>query len=213
MRIVCPGYRNALDELFRDESASVSRKARKSYGAPVGFNSSQKSTQKLKLSAKNSSRSINKDEDSPAFDLSIPAPTTSLSESLDDVALVHFMLAYIPGSRFEYLPNLYRHNQIGTPLSATVHAASLARLASETGLCNVMDQARLTYTKALFETNAALSDPETATSDAALISVLLLTLFETSVWSGTGFVVNNNSTQQLVDSFLLTLQALSALIV
>jgi hypothetical protein len=96
------------------------------------------------------------------------------------------MLAYIPGSRFEYLPNLYCHNQIGAPLSTTVHAASLAKLASETGLCTVMDQARLTYTKALSETNAALSNPETAKSDAALVSVLLLTLFETSVWSGTG---------------------------
>jgi hypothetical protein len=49
-----------------------------------------------------------------------------------------------------------------------------------------MGQAKRMYAKALTETNAALSSPATATSDAVLVSVLLLSLYETIVWSDAG---------------------------
>lgn len=118
--------------------------------------------------------------------MTLSAPGPSLSQSIEHVALAHFMSSYIPGSHFVYLPGLYNLSDKGAALPATVQAASLARLAWELGQSTLMTQAKRTYAKALAETNAALSDPATATNDAVLVSVLLLSLYETIVCSDAG---------------------------
>jgi hypothetical protein len=106
-----------------------------------------------------------------------------LSPAVEQVALAYFMSSYIPGSHFDYLPFLYE--QSGTcVLPATVNAASIATLARNVGEPEVMDRARRSYVQALLETNSSLADPVTATSDATLISVLLLSFFEAVVWTG-----------------------------
>ena len=110
--------------------------------------------------------------------------------SIDEVALTHFMSSYIPGSRFEFLPSMYSKLGASLCLPATIEAVSKARLAWELSEPGILESARGSYARALTQTNLALSNPSTATDDSTLVSVLLLSLFETMVWAGTG-VPNN----------------------
>lgn len=105
------------------------------------------------------------------------------SQLIEDSAVAHFMLSYVPGSNFDYLQDMYGHPSAGNLLPATVHAASMASLAHELRQAKIMEMARRTYATALIQTNSALADPATATNDATLISVLLLSLFEAMVWA------------------------------
>ena len=110
----------------------------------------------------------------------------SMAQSIEDVAVAHFMSSYVPGSHFDYLPCMYGQSGADTVLSATVHAASMALLALELGQTSLMAMARRSYGKALLETNSALADPKVNTHDTTLISVLLLSLFEAIVWASPG---------------------------
>lgn len=109
-------------------------------------------------------------------------PTWTMDQALNDVAVAHFMSSYVPGSYFDYLPQLYGKLGSTTVLPATIHAASIASLARDLGQKDIMKMARQSYAHALLETNTALVDPKTALDDATLVSVLLLTLFEAIVW-------------------------------
>jgi hypothetical protein len=188
MRIVCPGYRDPLEELFRDESAAVTKRAQRIYRA----SGSSKRDQKIEKTRDHSPPYS--DEASGALDpeqsVLSGVPGSSLSQPIEHVAFAHFMSTYIPGTHFVYLPKLYSLEREDTALPTTVHAVSLARLAWELGRPDLMQQARRAYTKALAETNVALSRPCVATSDAVLVSVLLLSLYESLVWADTGIPDN-----------------------
>jgi hypothetical protein len=95
------------------------------------------------------------------------------------------MSAFIPGSRFDYLPWIYDQPMcnVGVALPATIHAASMALLAQELRHPEVLTMARNAYAIALLETNTSLAEPAAAAQDATLISVLLLSLFEAIVWA------------------------------
>lgn len=185
MRLVCPGYRDPLDQNFRDESESVIKRAQKSYKASnrgmvtgVHRESDQDGVQWLFESSP-----LKKKRDADAYPSPESPTSLYLSPSVEQIALAYFMSSYVPGSHFDYLPYLYGQSGTGV-LPATVHAASIATLARNIGEPEVMDRARRTYVQALLETNSSLADPVTATSDATLISVLLLSLFEAVVWTG-----------------------------
>ncbi|KAF2623478.1 hypothetical protein BU25DRAFT_414242 [Macroventuria anomochaeta] len=186
IRIICPGYRDPLDELFRDESAAVTKRAQKSCKAPNNPKHNQTHISKPTHPATCSAGSPDKHETNLGLPMSFCAPGPSLSQSIENVALAHFMSSYIPGSNFVYLPDLYSLSGEGAALPATVHAVSLARLAWELGQSSLMGQANRAYANALTKTNVALSIPAVATSDAVLVSVLLLSLYETIVWSDAG---------------------------
>lgn len=186
MCIVCPGYRDPLDELFRDESAAVTRRAQRRDKTPTDATEDHPARGI-------SSRSItNFEQESHVPSLgtnqliSSVAPELSLPQSIDDIALSYFMTTYVPGSHFVYLPQLYKLSTVCEALPSTVHAVSLARLSWETQQPGLMQQAKHAYAKALAQTNSALSNPLTATSDAVLVSVLLLSLYETIVWADAG---------------------------
>ena len=188
MRIVCPGYRDPLEELFRDESAAVTKRAQRLYGA----SSSSKHDQKI--DKRRARSSCQPDEASSAPDsgqfVSLGVPGFSFSQPIEHAALAHFMSTYIPETHFIYLPKLYSLEREDAALPTTVHAVSLARLAWELGRPDLMQQARHAYAKALAETNVALSKPSVAISDAVLVSVLLLSLYESLVWADTGIPDN-----------------------
>ncbi|KAF2998539.1 hypothetical protein E8E13_005034 [Curvularia kusanoi] len=191
MRIVCPGYRDPLEELFRDESAAVTKRAEKSYTT----SSSSKRDRKIDKRNALSSPYIKGASGTPQS-TSLEVPQPSLSQPIEHVALAHFMSSYVPGSHFVYLPELYSLGGEDTALPATVQAASLARLAWELGQQELMQQARHAYTRALAQTNTALSKPTAATSDAVLVSVLLLSLYESIVWADAGTPSNWNKHTQ-----------------
>lgn len=105
-----------------------------------------------------------------------------MDQTVRDIALSHFMTSYVPGSHFDYLPELYATLDSTTVLPATINAAAIASLARDLGQGDIMKIARQSYAHALTETNMALANPKTAANDATLISVLLLSLFEAIVW-------------------------------
>jgi hypothetical protein len=95
------------------------------------------------------------------------------------------MSSFIPGSHFDYLPWMYAQPSwsIGIALPTTIHAASMALLAQELRQPEILTMARNAYAMALLEINSSLAEPLNAVSDATLISVLLLSLFEAIVWA------------------------------
>jgi hypothetical protein len=181
VRIVCPGYRDPLDQLFRNESTAVTKRAQKSYRAldDSTRNAPSDSESLNSVTPRAETAGVSKHGFDMAMSFSAPGP--SLSQSIDTVARTHFMSSYVPGSHFEYLPGLYSASGEDAALPATVHAASLARLAWELGQPDLMVQARRSYATALTKTNAALSNPAIATTDAVLVAVLLLSLYETII--------------------------------
>jgi hypothetical protein len=185
MHMECPGYCDPLDQNFRDESESVIKRAQKSYKTLNG--SSEGNISKWSDDAVDPSSTMT--TWAPMFDglapehIELPLPVR-IAQPIDDIAVSHFMLSYIPGSHFDYLPSMYDRLAKNTALPATVYAASLATLARNSGQAGLMDMARRCYVRALLKTNAALADPLTASEDSTLVSVLLLSLFEAIAWSG-----------------------------
>lgn len=184
MHIVCSGYRDPLDQNFRDESASVVKRAQKSYKTASHGAVTLKTCTPEVHSDSNYADSWDETtlELRQRHSMSSSNVLFGLPQSVEKVALAYFMSAYIPGSHYEYLPFIY--GQADTEiLSATVRATSIASLARETGQTSLMEMARRSYAKALLDTNATLANPATTTNDTTLISVLLLSLFEAIAWS------------------------------
>jgi hypothetical protein len=107
------------------------------------------------------------------------ACTTSMRLPLEDIAMNHFLTNHIHGSRFEYLPQVCLEINYDSPVVACVIASSVAALARELQDPAMMSLAHDHYARALALTNKALAIPQEATLDGTLISVLLLSLFET----------------------------------
>jgi hypothetical protein len=102
----------------------------------------------------------------------------SIISPIQDAAVCHFLTSYTPGSHFDYLTDFSSRARAITPLYSSLHAAALANLSRERQEPCMMIRARKFYTQALEETKAALQS-EDATLDCTLISVLVLSLFET----------------------------------
>lgn len=185
VRMPCPGYPDPWDRTFRDESVKVKRKAQQSYRQKASRSKENRNDRHRNTPFTMSG------ELAASLPLVLNDTQTALSQwrlvpCIEDVAIAHFMSSYIPGSRFDYLPSMYTKLESGVSLLAAIDAASKARLAWEFGKPGMMDTARNSYAKALTETNVALADTVTALQDATLVSVLLLSLFETMIWAGTG---------------------------
>jgi hypothetical protein len=105
--------------------------------------------------------------------------TAPLLLRIEDLALNHFLSSHVCGSHFNYLPKVYNNDQDCNTLSASVRAAALAALSRELKEPDTMRKAREQYSQALVLVNQALAKPSLAVLDSTLISVLLLSLFET----------------------------------
>ncbi|RFU80694.1 c6 zinc finger domain-containing [Trichoderma arundinaceum] len=96
------------------------------------------------------------------------------------------MTSYIASSPFsEYLQDLYLEDEgADDALSAAIYAASFATFALRTRNHKYLNKGRNKYSLALSRTNNALKDPKGAVLDRTLASVLLLGLFESTVFMG-----------------------------
>jgi hypothetical protein len=178
MCIDCPGYPNLWDQNFRDESASVIKRAEKSYkgASPAKSNTPDQC----------SPESANVDSpNAPGIETMSTFDVFRICQPVEDTAVAHLMSCFIPGSHFEYLPWMYGQAGTTCALVTTVHAASMAYLSRELRQADMMKTARRLYARALMTTNRALADPYAAATDSTLISVLLLSLFEALVWTHT----------------------------
>ncbi|KIY04001.1 uncharacterized protein Z520_00693 [Fonsecaea multimorphosa CBS 102226] len=199
----CPGYRNQLDLMFRDESDRVEQKYRVTAvldadaDAAVDTSSGKTSESSKHDSAATTSissldlRATEKDllpiiADNMSSQISnqrklasLDRPSQALSQALPEIAIAFFLTQYIPGSHFEYLPLLYNTAKPPSLLTSIVEAVSLASLSHATRRRELMALARQRYSRSLVETNTALQDPYGCRQDATLASVLLLAHFET----------------------------------
>ncbi|OBT52527.1 hypothetical protein VE04_07129 [Pseudogymnoascus sp. 24MN13] len=173
-RIECPGYRHTNELRIRDETESVARKVLKPARAKGDlFQGSQ--------------------PDIPYPDVSIATrqhlhfgSLSILNTATDNNAICYFMSSYIVSCPFqEYLPGLYaRCNLDEDALSSSVRAASFATFAQRSGHPGYMAEGGRSYVLALSRTNAALANPTTALLDQTLASILLLGVFESTVFPG-----------------------------
>ncbi|KAF2032366.1 hypothetical protein EK21DRAFT_61074 [Setomelanomma holmii] len=186
----CGGYRDPLEQSFRDESESVMRRAQRSYQA-----TNRRATQTKRVGAKRDDNDISlctstSTENKYETWTLKPVLWWQPSHPTEDFAVANFMLCYVPGSHFDYLQSLYLQSASNGLLLACIRAASIATFARKVGRADLLNEARQTYAQALSETNACLADPLSARKDTTLISVLLLGLFEAITWSGSSTPVS-----------------------
>jgi hypothetical protein len=180
MHANCPGYRDALDQYFRDETESVARRAEREYKKSDLRNGGQQEPPRndpIDLTA----NVIRFESTSPHM-----LHVFTLTPPMEDVAVTNLMSSCIPGSHYNYLPLLYGQSLRQSALSLTVQATAMAYLSQELCQSDLMRIARRNYVQALRKTNEALAHFSTACSNSTLVSVLLLGLFESLIWTHAG---------------------------
>ncbi|KAL7928128.1 hypothetical protein V8C35DRAFT_318862 [Trichoderma chlorosporum] len=179
----CPGFRDHLDLLFRDETHRVVLKAQRSSAFSRG---SKQQTLKTPLHSQETTPQecctlIRTLAEMPFAPAASPAYII-----VEDVAISYFMCSYIRYSKFQhYLPDLYMQSpKIEDALSTALSATSLATFAIRRRDQSFMFKAQRYYSVALARTNAAISDHIIFSDhagvalDRTLAAILLLGLFE-----------------------------------
>jgi hypothetical protein len=122
---------------------------------------------------------------SPSGSITLP-----LTPPIEDQALGFFFANYkmkpstVLRGKFEFVEEMLNRNDTEPFLQRSVYAASLATLANSTKSPFVMKRARQEYGAALAMTNKALSSRESAFKDSTLVCVMMLGLFEDTMYEG-----------------------------
>ncbi|KAF1922848.1 uncharacterized protein M421DRAFT_426471 [Didymella exigua CBS 183.55] len=167
---VCPGYRNAVDLLFHDESAEVERKSK-------GKSSKAATTSTIV-------------ETAVVVQTLAPVKLNNfvVYQPWDDLGVHFFMSNYVgkdPAvSQLHYLPDFYGKLGYATSsLKKTIIASGLAGYARTTRRPDLIEQSTRTYVGAIRDINTALSSPQNAVSDITLMSIMMAAMFETMLVS------------------------------
>lgn len=183
---ICPGYRDQLSLLFRDESQEVIRKAR----AASSSGKQTRGTRRRQHARNDAKEPATGDFSSDGSDRRqlrySPLVEQPVSTSAKDQATCLFFrnFGWMGASFLARADSRYSHSQtVEAPVSnkamlASIAAVGMAALAGIKNSPPLRLAARSEYVQALRYTNAALSDPTQATSDATLTSVSLLAIFE-----------------------------------
>ncbi|RDW79460.1 hypothetical protein BP6252_04098 [Coleophoma cylindrospora] len=199
----CPGYRDELDLLFRNESTAVIGKAKakaaKSKAVTTTPASSAPSASSVSsatlpeestslvppLKASNAQTLPTLIEDG-AFIRAL-LPTYELSPTINEIAGAYFNKNYelrSIGSSFDFydydtVDTLCDPGNMEDHLTASINAVGLASFALSIRSKDVMKQAMNDYVVALRLTNKALNSPSQVKEDSTLFSVMVLSIFET----------------------------------
>lgn len=185
----CPGYRDGVDERFRNQTNDVIRKATRQSPSKsneaLAWRMRLKPTSRAMLATESEephiqaprADSLEKVQPQQALALIIPC---SIMQSIEAQATCFFLYSYVLGSHFEYLPSLYSQSSINEQLSAGIYAVGLATLSNEFNSSDILKKARKWYTRTLHLTNKALSSSHGVTEDSTLVAVMLLSLYETT---------------------------------
>ena len=167
---VCPGYRNAVDLLFHDESEKVVRKIK---------------AQRSKPSSRSTSR-----QDELAVQNSAPVNLSNIVmyQPWDDLGVQFFMSNYVgpdPAvSQLYYLPTFYANSGYATSsLQRGIIANGIAGYARTVNRPDLAEQSTRTYVAAIRDINTALSSTQTAVNDTTLMSIIMAAMFETMLVS------------------------------
>ncbi|KAF2740494.1 hypothetical protein EJ04DRAFT_455658 [Polyplosphaeria fusca] len=175
----CHGYRDPISMMFRNENDVVVRKAEMKYKELA-----KAKTPKALFSQDSSSSSSSSSEETPSPESSM----WTLVPPLEDQAIGFFFANYVmtpklvPRGELDFL-----HELLGKPwtekiLQTSVAAAGLAGLANSTQSPRIMKKAQEMYVSALSMTNKAIRSPELAKKDSTLISVIMLGMYENSMF-------------------------------
>lgn len=176
-KAACPGYRNLVDFVFRDDSASTVKRFRRDADAERDEFESIQHRQFGATSSPPSSWSVQ-----GVSPISFP-PIHSLPQPAAEVAATFYFHNFnIQG------PPLSKATSHGTSLISpesppaalvAIEAIGLAALSNiRGGDQGLFQRARARYSQALRGTNQALADPQRAACDSTAVTVLLLSQFE-----------------------------------
>jgi Fungal specific transcription factor domain len=190
----CPGYRNQLDLIFRDESDNVVRKAQRTSGSSKAAATSSadkravlsdKSVLCLRqkpqcIRATKTGEALGSTELVP-MGIDVSSILKSLSQPIQDRANCFLLNSYVDGSHFEYLREICNMGPVDELLSTSVEAVGLASLSHETNCHDTWALASRRYVSALQLANFALQSESQSLKDSTLVAILLLGLFEITV--------------------------------
>jgi hypothetical protein len=127
----------------------------------------------------------------PVFPPSSPGQSSAvgllplgLGTSAEEQATCFFFRNYVLGDikfingDFQFLPEVYLNQEVGTALSQSVTSLGMAGLAHFWGASSIMSQAQAKYNAALRLVSSLLRNIEDAKSDQTLMAVILLGLYE-----------------------------------
>jgi hypothetical protein len=174
--------------MFRDESRGLSDKHQrlKQAQAQVQVNTQRPRAIDLPFAtATDSSLAVVGITPEPAKQFLPLAPLSlSLGNSAEDQATCFFFQNYVLGGNdlskgnFDYLPELYGSEEIGSGLADSVASLGMVGLANFWKAPNIMSNAAIKYNSAMRTISSQLRDVEQAKSDQTLVSILLLGLYE-----------------------------------
>ncbi|KAF5515128.1 Beauvericin cluster-specific repressor BEA4 [Colletotrichum fructicola] len=197
----CPGYRNLVDLMFRDESAHVKRKATKTRaricGKPPTASNAPGAPEPPGLSGSAPSSSGTEPENPAPYPRTTNRatdarrkPALALAVITQPVSLIAItgrrQLAYVTTDdlvNYDFVFDIWRpasmlpSRQVDGVM-ASMTAVGLAGLADLTKCHQTMDWARRSYGTALRLTNDALRDPSEAVKDTTMLSILVLNTYE-----------------------------------
>ncbi|RDW91853.1 hypothetical protein BP5796_01247 [Coleophoma crateriformis] len=190
----CPGYRDELDLLFRNESTAVIGKAKAKAAKSKAVTATSASSAALplvftslvppsKLSHVQTLPTLIEDG---AFIRAL-LPTYELSPTINEIAGAYFNKNYelrSVSSSFDFydydtVDTLCDPGNMEDHLTASINAVGLASFALSIRSKDVMKQAMNDYVVALRLTNKALHSPSQVKEDSTLFSVMVLSIFET----------------------------------
>ena len=186
----CPGYRDQLDLMFRNESNDVVRKA-KAKEAKI----KQGSLKSSATSSLVSSSAVAFVPDSGDFfeivqreDHHFPnflPPTFSIAPTIEERATGFFFSNFVIGvhgptrGHLDHLENVYNTDDMDDNLLASMKAVGLAGYSHVAHAPQLIKDARQEYMKALRLTNLALRSPKDVKKDSTLLAIMILGIFET----------------------------------
>ncbi|KAM3084481.1 hypothetical protein ACMFMG_001412 [Clarireedia jacksonii] len=202
---ICPGYRNMLDLAFRNESSSVIEKAKAKEKArnirsasqskplapaaarPRGSTSRASSTV---CSATQRSQSLSPSPPTTTFPGDGKSefqgsPGAALVLAYADRGTTYFINNFVAEEsgpshgHFNYLKEMCHNGGMDKTLSAGLSAVGLAALSNKIRSSQLLSEARHHYTVALQRVNAALRSPTDAVKDSTLLTIMILTVYET----------------------------------
>lgn len=156
LREKCPGYRDDWELVFRDQTDRTIRRAKEK-------------------SAKCASASGASYSPSP---ISCPGP------SIDEIGANYFLHNFVIGGQspsrgfLNYIPTIFNADNQHPTLVASMAAVGLVALANSTQQPELVSHARIKYSEAIRNVNAALASPVESLKDSTLMSVISLGLFE-----------------------------------
>jgi len=185
----CPGYRNEVDLMFRNESESVigKAKAREIFKAKAKSRS-QNSVIPGPSGSKNEPPSMDDElselakvqEKDEGFFVETLAPKFSMFPTTQERALGFFNTNSLTWMRnLDVTDELCTQTSTDEHLLASMSAVGLASFSHSIHAPELMVRARREYVSALRLTNAALRSPTEAKKDSTLFSVMILSIFET----------------------------------